>query len=57
MDRVVKGEIEVVKVDWLFPSNRVDWLFDASAKKGQYNPEWTWQLNRFKTVLKPVSKK
>ena len=24
----------------------MDWLFDASAKKGPYNPEWTWQLNR-----------
>ena len=46
VDRIVKGEIEVVGVTWAFPSNRVDWLFDASAKKGPYNPEWTWQLNR-----------
>ena len=46
VDRIVKGEIEVVGVTWAFPSNRVDWLFDASAKKGPYNAEWTWQLNR-----------
>lgn len=46
VDRIVRGEIEVVGVTWAFPSNRVDWLFDASAKKGPYNPEWTWQLNR-----------
>ncbi len=46
VDRIVKGEVEVVGVTWAFPSNRVDWLFDASAKKGPYNPEWTWQLNR-----------
>ena len=46
VDRIVKGEIEVVGVSWSFPSNRVDWLFDASAKKGPYNPEWTLQLNR-----------
>ena len=46
VDRIVNGEIEVVGVVWSFPSNRVDWLFDASGKKGPYNPEWTWQLNR-----------
>lgn len=45
-DRFARGELEVVGVGWTFPSNRVDWLFDASAKKGPYNPEWTWQLNR-----------
>lgn len=45
-DRCARGELKVVGVEWTFPSNRVDWLFDASAKKGPYNPEWTWQLNR-----------
>ena len=38
-DRFARGELEVVGVGWTFPSNRVDWLFDASAKKGPYNPD------------------
>jgi hypothetical protein len=45
-DRFARGELEICGVEWAFPSNRVDWLFDASAKKGPYNPEWTWGLNR-----------
>ena len=45
-DRAVKGEVSVVGVSHAFPDGRIDWLFDPTAKKGPFNPEWTWQLNR-----------
>lgn len=45
-DRAASGEVEVVGIPWSFPSNRIDWLFNPTERKGPFNPEWTWQLNR-----------
>ena len=44
--RAATGTVTVVNIPWSFPSNRIDWLFNPTAKKGPFNPEWTWQLNR-----------
>ena len=45
-DQAATGTVTVVNVPWCFPSNRIDWLFNPTAKMGPFNPEWTWQLNR-----------
>ena len=45
-DHAVKGEVSVVGIPHEFPDGRIDWLFNPTSKKGPFNPEWTWQLNR-----------
>ena len=45
-DRAVKGEVAVVGIPHEFPDGRIDWLFNPTSKKGPFNPEWMWQLNR-----------
>lgn len=45
-ERAATGTVTVVNVPWTFPGNRIDWLFNPTAKQGAFNPEWTWQLNR-----------
>ncbi len=45
-DRAVDGRVEVVGVEWAFPSKRIDWTFNPTNNSGPFNPEWTWQLNR-----------
>ena len=45
-DRALKGEVSVVGIPHEFPDGKIDWLFNPTSKKGSFNPEWTWQLNR-----------
>ena len=45
-DRIAAGEVTVVGISWSFPSGAIDWLFNPTAARGSFNPEWTWQLNR-----------
>lgn len=45
-DAAAGGEVSVVGISHAFPDGRIDWLFNPTAKKGPFNPEWTWQLNR-----------
>ena len=45
-DKVAAGEVTVVKIPWSFPSGRIDWHFNPTAKQRPFNAEWTWQLNR-----------
>jgi len=45
-DRIAAGEVTVVGISWSFPSGAIDWLFNPTAARGPFNPEWTWQLNR-----------
>ena len=45
-DAAAGGEVSVVGIPHAFPDGRIDWLFNPTAKKGAFNPEWTWQLNR-----------
>lgn len=45
-DRIAAGEVTVVGISWSFPSGAIDWLFNPTAERGPFNPEWTWQLNR-----------
>ena len=45
-DAAAGGEVSVVGISHAFPDGRIDWLFNPTAKKGAFNPEWTWQLNR-----------
>ena len=40
------GTVTVIGIPWSFPDNRIDWRFNPTRKKGPFNPEWTWQLNR-----------
>ena len=45
-ERAAKGEVKVVNVPHVFAGGRIDWLFNPTKKRGPFNPEWTWQLNR-----------
>lgn len=45
-DRIAAGEVTVIGIPWSFPSGVVNWLFNPTADRGPFNPEWTWQLNR-----------
>lgn len=45
-DRIAAGEVTVIGIPWSFPSGVVNWLFNPTAERGPFNPEWTWQLNR-----------
>lgn len=45
-NNALECKVTVVNIPWSFPSNRIDWLFNPTKKKGPFNPEWTWQLNR-----------
>ena len=40
-DAAARGEVSVVGISHSFPDGRIDWLFNPTAKKGPFNPEWT----------------
>lgn len=45
-DAACRGDITIGSTSWSFPSNRIDWSFNATQVKRPFSPEWHWSLHR-----------
>ena len=44
--RARQNMLRVVNIDWAFPGEHVDFLFNPTTIHGPVNHEWLWQMNR-----------